>query len=185
VRWTAPANNGGSAITRYDIQVINNATNAQVGAIRTAAASTTQLTVTGLTNGTAYRFRVRAVNAIGAGGQSANSNVVTPLTTAGAPQTVTATSGVAGGAINAVYRWTPPTVTGGAPIAGYQVTRQRLNAAGGNVGAPSVVIHAATARQATFTAPAGVPAGTTYRFTVQAVTAAGAGAARSATAVVR
>ncbi|HET6530911.1 MAG TPA: peroxidase family protein [Actinoplanes sp.] len=185
VRWTEPANNGGSAITRYDIQVINNATNAQVGAIRTAAANTTLLTVTGLTNGTAYRFRVRAVNAIGAGGQSGTSNVVTPLTTAGAPQTVTATSGAAGGAITAVYRWTPPTVTGGAPITGYQVTRQRLSAAGANLGAPSVVVHAATARQATFTAPAGVPAGATYRFTVQAVNAAGSGAARSATAVVR
>ncbi|HEX8345127.1 MAG TPA: peroxidase family protein [Actinoplanes sp.] len=184
VRWTAPAGDGGSAITRYDVQVLN-AANAQVGAIRTAAANATELTVTGLTNGTAYRFRVRAVNAVGAGNQSATSNAVTPATVPGAPLIVTATSGLPGGTIDAVYRWTPPTVTGGAAITGYRVTRQRINAAGANVGEPSVVSHPATARAATFVAPAGVPAGTTYRFTVQAVNAAGAGAGRSTIAAVR
>jgi hypothetical protein len=185
VRWTAPASNGGSAITRYDVQVLNNATNAQVGAIRTAAADATELTVTGLTNGTAYRFRVRAVNAVGAGIQSGASNVVTPATVAGAPLIVTATSGVAGGTVDAVYRWTPPVVTGGGPITGYQVIRQRLSATGANVGEPTVAFHPATARAATFVAPAGVPAGTNYRFTVQAVNAAGVGAGRSAVAAVR
>jgi len=39
--------------------------------------STTQ-TVTGLTNGTTYRFRVRAYNAVGVGGYSTASNPVTP-----------------------------------------------------------------------------------------------------------
>jgi Ca2+-binding RTX toxin-like protein len=186
VRWTAPGNNGGSAITRYEIQVLNNATNAQVGAIRTAAANVTSATVTGLTNGTAYRFRVRAVNAIGTGPLSGNSNAVTPAGVPGAPATVSATAGTAGNPIDATYRWTPPTVTGGAPITGYRVTRQRINGpTGGNLGAPSVVTHAATTRGVVFTAPAGVPAGATYRFTVQAVNAAGVGAARAAITTVR
>jgi len=53
--WTTPANNGGSAITLYQVQVGS-------GAWQTAASPHT---ATGLTNGTHYTFRVRAVNAIG------------------------------------------------------------------------------------------------------------------------
>jgi hypothetical protein len=67
VRWTAPANDGGAAVTGYEVQVVNAATGATVGALRPAAADASQLTVTGLANGTAYRFRVRALNEVGAG----------------------------------------------------------------------------------------------------------------------
>ena len=65
VRWTAPAN-GGSAITGYSVRVVN-AANVQVGALRPAAAGATSLTVTGLVNGTAVRFAVRATNVAGPG----------------------------------------------------------------------------------------------------------------------
>ena len=40
--------------------------------------ATTQ-TVTGLTNGTTYRFRVQAITAIGTGAYSTASNPVTPF----------------------------------------------------------------------------------------------------------
>jgi predicted phage tail protein len=178
VSWI-PGNNGGSPVTRFEVQVINNATNAQVGAIRNAAANVQQLTVTGLANGTAYRFRVRAVNAIGTSAFSANSNAVTPATVPGAPATVTGTSGPGGGALTANVQWTVPTATGGSAITGYLVTRQRLNAIGTNNGAPTTSTHLATTRTTTFTAPAGVPANTRYRFTVQAVNAVGTGTGRS------
>ena len=185
VRWTPPASNGGSAITRYDVQVLNNA-NAQVGAIRTApGAATNNLTVTGLVNGVAVHFRVRAVNAIGSSAQSGNSNTVTPITTPGAPASVTAARGAVGNPITATITWTAPTVTGGATIAQYRVTRQRLNANGTNNGAATTVLVAGTARQTVFTAPAGVPANTNYRFTVQALNAAGTGTGRAATSTVR
>ena len=36
--------------------------------------------MTGLTNGTAYSFRVAAINAVGTGGGSDSSNIVTPFT---------------------------------------------------------------------------------------------------------
>ena len=43
------------------------------------AAGDPQTTITGLTNGTTYTFRVEAINPTGAGPQSAASNSVTPL----------------------------------------------------------------------------------------------------------
>jgi Ca2+-binding RTX toxin-like protein len=185
VNWTPPVSNGGPAITRYDVQVLN-AVNAQVGAIRPAAgAATNTLTVTGLVNGVAVHFRVRAVNAIGSSAQSGNSNTVTPITTPGAPASVTAARGGVGNPITATITWTAPTVTGGATITQYQVTRQRLNANGTNNGAATVSLHLGTARTTVFTAPAGVPANTTYRFSVRAVNAAGLGAARTTTSTVR
>ena len=109
VRWTAPASNGGSAITGYSVRVIN-AAGTQVGALRPAAAAATSLVVTGLTNGQAYRFSVTATNAVGTGAASALSAAVTPATVPGAPVIGTASAGVAGGTINATARWTPPAV---------------------------------------------------------------------------
>ena len=56
-------------------------------------------TVTGLADGTAYRFKVRAVNASGAGAESAASDAVTPRAetlTASAVQAATATLTLAG-----------------------------------------------------------------------------------------
>jgi hypothetical protein len=78
-RWTAPSNNGGSAITGYQVRVVDN-TGAQVGAPRPAAATATSLLVTGLTNGSSYQFQVAAQNVVGTGPNSALSTVVIPAT---------------------------------------------------------------------------------------------------------
>ncbi|MEP7203194.1 MAG: peroxidase family protein [Ilumatobacteraceae bacterium] len=77
VTWAAPASDGGAAITGYSVQVTNNA-GTQIGALRPAASS--PFVVTGLTNGTVYRFRVQATNAVPLTGPlSALSNAVTPV----------------------------------------------------------------------------------------------------------
>lgn len=77
VSFNAPASNGGSAITGYTV------TSSPGGITGTGAAS--PITVTGLTNGTAYTFTVTATNSAGTGSASAASNSVTPLGT----QTIT------------------------------------------------------------------------------------------------
>jgi RHS repeat-associated protein len=70
VLWTAPASNGGSAITGYTVT-------ASPGGATTPATST-NVTVPGLTNGTAYTFTVKATNSVGTGVASAASSPVTP-----------------------------------------------------------------------------------------------------------
>jgi sugar lactone lactonase YvrE len=92
VTFTAPASNGGSAITGYTV------TSSPGG--NTFAGTMSPVVVTGLTNGTAYTFTVTATNSVGTGAASAASNSVTPasvpaqnVTFAGS-QTTVPTSGL-------------------------------------------------------------------------------------------
>ncbi|WP_429941225.1 putative Ig domain-containing protein [Agrobacterium vitis] len=77
VSFTAPASNGGAAITSYTV------TASPGGATATGSAS--PITVTGLTNGTAYTFTVTATNSAGTGSASVASNSVTPSAVLQAP----------------------------------------------------------------------------------------------------
>ena len=62
--WTAPATNGGSAITGY---VVTPYITGVAQATQTFNTTATTDTVTGLTNGTAYTFTVAAINGVGTG----------------------------------------------------------------------------------------------------------------------
>ena len=72
VTFTAPANVGGSAISSYS------ALSTPGGVVASAASS--PISVTGLSNGTAYTFAVWATNTYGPSAYSAASNSVTPDT---------------------------------------------------------------------------------------------------------
>ncbi|MCI0582047.1 MAG: S8 family serine peptidase, partial [Chloroflexi bacterium] len=71
VSWAAPASNGGSAITGY-------AVTASPGGRTCTSTTAIGCTVTGLTNGTAYSFSVRATNVAGTGPASTPSVPVAP-----------------------------------------------------------------------------------------------------------
>lgn len=73
VRWAAPLSTGGVPITQYVV------TAAPGGRTCTATAPARTCTVTGLTAGTAYRFTVKAKNAVGTGPASTASAAVKPL----------------------------------------------------------------------------------------------------------
>jgi len=75
--WTAPSSSGGSPVTDYIINFRSDGGTEWSTFPHTGSTATTA-TVTGLTNGTSYVFRVAAVNAAGAGGWSLDSSPTTP-----------------------------------------------------------------------------------------------------------
>jgi len=158
VSFTAPASNGGATITNYTV------TSSPGGLTANGPAS--PLTVTGLTNGTAYTFTVTATNSAGTGPASATSNSAMPVpnvppapTSPGAPGIGTATTGNA----QATVSFTPPAFDGGAAITGYTATSS-----------PGGLTASGPASPLTVT---GLTNGTTYTFSVTATNSAGTGAA--------
>ena len=91
VTFTAPASNGGSAITGYTVTSSPGGLTA-TGAVSALTGTASPITITGLTNGTAYTFTVTATNAIGTGAASAASNSITPTAVVGPPGAPTITS---------------------------------------------------------------------------------------------
>ncbi len=65
VMWGAPADNGGSAITSYQVRYRMNGSNWSNWATVAGGANATSYILTGLTNGIGHEIEVRAVNAIG------------------------------------------------------------------------------------------------------------------------
>jgi hypothetical protein len=166
VSWTAPAD-GGPA-TSYKVTPYIGST-AQTPKTITGTPPATSTTVSGLTPGTAYTFRVQAINPSGSGPESAASAPVTPLGSGppSAPTGVTATPDTK----SAWVSWSEPADDGGSSITGYTVTPYV-----GATAQPSVDVGAATTR----TRVTGLTNGTQYTFTVRATNGAGAGPASGA-----
>jgi hypothetical protein len=152
VGFRPPALNGGMAITGFTVT-------SKPGGI-TAPGGGSPITVTGLTNGTAYTFTVKATNAIGTGPASSPSNSVTPYTLPGAPLDVTAKARNA----EAIVSFKAPASNGGSPIISYTVTSSAGQTAKGH--ASPITVKDLTN-------------GTSYTFTVTATNKAGTGTASS------
>ena len=168
VTWSPPADNGGAAISGYKVTTYRGTT-----VLKTVAVSggTTSTTITGLTNGTAYRFVVTAQNSAGAGPASTLVSA-TPRTTPGAPRIASVTAQVKAIAV----RWSAPVSTGGAPVSGYAV--QVFS------GGTLVKTVTAGATATSLTVP-GLTSGKAYAFRVLAKNAAGTGASSVTSTVVR
>jgi fibronectin type 3 domain-containing protein len=150
VSWSAPASTGGLPITGY-------AVTSSPGNKTCTTAGIPSCTVNGLTNGTAYTFKVTATNAIGTGPASAPSGPATPSTLPGAPVIGTATNGVD----SATVSFGAPASNGGAPITGYTVTSSPGGVTATCASSPCTV--------------SGLTAGTTYTFKVTATNGSGTG----------
>ena len=94
--WTAPSNTGGTPITDYLVEFSTDGANWSTFADGTGTA--TSATVTGLTNGVSYSFRVSAITSAGTGSASSVATG-TPVaaTTTSAPSSGGSSSGGGGG----------------------------------------------------------------------------------------
>ena len=96
VAFTAPANNGGVAITNYEYS-INGGTN---WITPSPASTSSPLLVLGLTNGVTYDVQLRAVNAIGSG---AASTTVQGTSVALSIPTISVAPAILGGPLSSTY----------------------------------------------------------------------------------
>ena len=108
VAFTAPSDNGSSAITDYKYQLDD-------GSWVSAATTSSPVVITGLTNGTSYAIKLRAVSIAGDGTESSEINF-TPITTTSAPTNLVATPG--NGQVSVAF--TAPSDNGGSAITNYQ-----------------------------------------------------------------
>jgi predicted RNA-binding protein with TRAM domain len=102
---------GGSTITNISYSIDNGDT----WTVRTPPSIAGPLRLTGLSNGTTYPVRIRAINVRGQGADSATVSAL-PATTPDAPAVTSVTSGNG----NLMVAFTPPASNGGAPVLGYQ-----------------------------------------------------------------
>ena len=114
--WTAPASNGGSPITLYDIYEAR-AANGENYATPTATSAGLSAAITGLTNNTKYYFTVEAVNAVG---NSAHSNEASATPQFGVPSAPTGLTATPGND-QVTLSWTAPANGGGCGFYAYEV----------------------------------------------------------------
>ncbi len=165
--WTAPASDGGAAITGY---VIDEGTSPDLEPgtpVNGSPVKATSDTVTGLTKGSTYYFTVAAVNAVGQGPASGKVSATLPAATSPASPAFAAPNGLTATAGNAQVHlsWTAPASDGGSRVTGYDL--YRTTAPGFQA---SAVITSVTGTSTTVT---GLTNGTTYYFMVAAINATG------------
>ncbi|MBI3624079.1 fibronectin type III domain-containing protein, partial [Candidatus Saccharibacteria bacterium] len=159
LKWTPPQTNGGSPTTGYNVTPYINGV---AQATRTFNSTVTTQTITGLTNGQNFSYKVSAINAIGVGYPSTMSRPI-PVGSPVAPLSVNVVQGNAQAAVS----WVTPTNNNGSAITGYKVTPY--------IGytAQATRIFNSTSTTQTIT---GLTNGQSYTFSVAATNSRGTGA---------
>lgn len=159
VTWTAPTNDGGATITDYKVGITPSGGSETV---TSHGGTTPPHEITGLTDGTVYGVRVRAVNSEGDGAWSSTVNQVAAFVS-DAPTGLAATPITNGLDLS----WTAPANNGGTPVTGYTV---RYTPSGGSA---TTVNTGSTGTTYSLT---GLTGGTSYDVEVAAINLAGTSA---------
>jgi Ca2+-binding RTX toxin-like protein len=168
--WNRPTR---GAVEGYRIKVIE-ADNPAREFLVAAGPEATSRTITGLVNGTAYRFQIQAFNFAQPSGDGQFSPLTVRVTPAPTRPAAPQLGAVTPGNQRITANWAAPD-DGGSPITGYTV--RVINATGGQVAALT------TGPDATRQVITGLVNGRTYRIQVRAVNAVAAGPHAQSTGV--
>ena len=160
ISWSEPAEDGGVAITSYDLQYRETGTSAWSQVLDLTG---TSYTITGLSAGTGYEVQVRATNSLGDSGWSTSGTATTATTVPSAPAAPTVT---AASSSSVEVDWDAPTEDGGTTVTGYDV---QYRASGGSTWTQ---IDNLTATETTITS---LSSDTTYEVQVRAQNSNGEG----------
>ena len=167
LEWSAPSEDGGSAITGYRIEVSANAGATWSDLVANTGSTSTTYPHTGLSAGDTRHYRVSAINAIGTGSPS---RVVSETThdVPGKPRNLTASPV---GQTRIDLSWNAPSSNGGSSITGYRID---VSSNGG----VTWTVHVANSNSsATAYVHDNLTAGTTWHYRVFAINAIGTGPA--------
>lgn len=157
VTWDAPADNGGSTITTYTVDIYNNGSLMQTGTVTT---QDLMYVATNLVSGSTYSASVTAYNQNAISPASVESNTVKTFTVSDAPTNVVSTVDTETSVISVV--WDAPVNNGGARVTEYSVSLTDGNG--------KVVTKNATTASSSFS---GLTPGAVYTVAVKALNSVG------------
>ena len=114
--WTAPTTDGGAAITDYVVDYSSDSGSSWT-TFTDVVSTLRSTTVTGLTSGVRYVFRVSAVNSVGRGTASSSTTAVAP----GVPGPPCCIDDTEIGPRYVAIRWGAPEYTGGSVVTNYVI----------------------------------------------------------------
>ena len=116
--WTAPADDGGRAVSGYKIEVSDDgSTGSWDDLVADTASTDTAYSHTGLSAGDTRHYQVSAINAVGTSDASASDNATTQRTVPDPPEA----SAIADGTSKIVVSWSVPANDGGSAVTGYRL----------------------------------------------------------------
>jgi subtilisin family serine protease len=160
--WNAPTQSGGADVTDYVVEYSSNSGSTWT-VFADGVSTSTSATVTGLTNGTTYQFRVKAVSSGGTSEPSATASAIV-----GVPSAPTSLSATPLG-LSVRLSWIAPTQNGGSAITDYVAQFSKDSGATWSTFSDSV-------STSTTTTVTGLTNGLTYQLRVSAVNSVGSSA---------
>ena len=174
--WTAPANNGGYPVTGYKIEY-KKGIGTYLSLVSNTVNTTTTYSHTGLTTGTAYTYKISAINSIGTSTASAEASATPTTTLQPAAATAPGSTSLTATPVSATQvnlSWTAPS-NGGSAITGYKIEVKK------GTGSYETLV-ANTASTSTTYSHTGLTTGTVYYYRVSAINAIGTGTSGDASA---
>ena len=121
--WNAPASDGGSTITGYEIERSADGGSTWSTITSNTGSAGTTYSDTGLAHSTTYTYRVSAINSVGTSVPSSTASATTFNVVPSPPTGLTATAQL----LKINLNWNAPSDNGGTPITGYMIERSTDN----------------------------------------------------------